>query len=282
MDFFFQTIKYCVANHLSKNPVYPILEYWLVKHPNILNFSWKQGETPGSSIFFLSSIVVSYLSLTYLLSRSTLVSCSPRFLKNLTAIHNIVLLSLSFVMALGCSLSIILFAPNVDYLVCFPKKTPPTGPLFFWAYIFYLSKIFEFMDTLLIILSNSVRRLTFLHVYHHATVVVMCYISLHSSQSMFPCVLVTNATVHVIMYFYYFLCAVGIRPKWKKLVTDCQILQFFSSFAIIAWIFYYHFTGAGCSGILGWCFDAVFITSLLVLFLDFHSKNYSKQKTKGN
>jgi hypothetical protein len=39
----------------------------------------------------------------------------------------------------------------------------------------------------------------------------------------------------------------------------------------------------GCSGIWGWCFDSVFITSLLVLFLDFHSKNYSnKNEAKKN
>ncbi|OAY39881.1 putative elongation of fatty acids protein DDB_G0272012 [Manihot esculenta] len=283
MEFLLQTNKYIVGHHLSKTRFFPTIQYWLADHPNIQNFSWKQGETPGSSLLFLSLTVISYLSLTYLFSHTTLISCSRRFLKSLTAIHSLILLSLSFVMSLGCTLCIILIAPNVDYLICFPQKTPPTGPLFFWAYIFYISKIYEFMDTLLIILSNSTRRLTFLHVYHHATVVVMCYISLHTSQSMFPGVLVTNAAVHVIMYFYYFLCALGIRPKWKKIVTDCQILQFFSSFGIMGLIFYYHFTGQGCSGISGWWFDAVFITSLLLLFLDFHAKTYSKKKiTKEN
>ncbi|XP_048231368.1 elongation of fatty acids protein sre1-like [Ricinus communis] len=282
MEYIFQACKFLV-NRLSKQPGFTTVEYWLVNHPKIHSFAWKQGQTPGSSPVFLTLTVIAYLSVTFLLTRPSFgISCSPRFLRNLTAIHNMILLSLSFTMAVGCTLSILLLLPNVDHLVCFPKKTPPSGPLFFWAYIFYLSKIYEYMDTLLIILSNSVRRLTFLHVYHHATVVVMCYLSLHTSQSMFPGVLVTNAVVHVIMYFYYLLCTLGIRPSWKKLVTDCQIVQFYSSFAIMGWIFYYHFTGSGCSGILGWYFDAVFIASLLVLFLDFHSKNYSKKKAKGN
>ncbi|CAN0906641.1 Putative elongation of fatty acids protein DDB_G0272012 [Linum grandiflorum] len=195
-------------------------------------------------------------------------------------------------MALGCSLSIVSHAPNVDHIVCFPQGTVPKGPLFFWAHVFYLSKIYEYVDTLLIILSTSMsrkRRLSFLHVYHHATVVVMCYISLHTAQSMYPAVLVTNSAVHVVMYLYYLMCSLGKRPKWKKLVTDCQIVQFYSSFGIMGWIFYYHFTGPGCSGIWGWCFDAVFIASLLFLFLDFHAKNYkdgdgdkSKNKVKAD
>ncbi|EEF30954.1 hypothetical protein RCOM_0065530 [Ricinus communis] len=64
------------------------------------------------------------------------------------------------------------------------------------------------MDTLLIILSNAIKRLTFLHVYHHATVVII---------------------------------------------------------------------GVGCSGIWGWCFNAVFNASLLALFVDFHFKSYAKK-----
>ncbi|CAN1296210.1 Elongation of very long chain fatty acids protein 6 [Linum perenne] len=113
-------------------------------------------------------------------------------------------------MSAGCLLSI--FSPHtrsIRHAVCFPPATAPSGPLFFWAYVFYLSKYLEFGDTLLIILSKSNQRLTFLHVYHHATVVVI---------------------------------------------------------------------GGGCSGMAGWCFNAVFNASLLALFVDFHGKSYKKRK----
>ena len=33
------------------------------------------------------------------------------------------------------------------------------------------------------------------------------------------------------MYFYYFLTTLGIRPAWKVLVTNGQIVQFVFSFA---------------------------------------------------
>ncbi|GAB2227394.1 hypothetical protein Droror1_Dr00009214 [Drosera rotundifolia] len=131
------------------------------------------------------------------------------------------------------------------------------------------------MLQLLIILSGSLRRPSFLHVYHHATVVIMCYIWLETAQSLFPVALVTNATVHTVMYSYYLLSGIGIRPRWKRAVTDCQIAQFVFSFLVSGVMLWYHFgSEAGCSGFKGWCFNA----SLLYLFLDFHSKNYKAEQ----
>ncbi|KAJ7968083.1 elongation of fatty acids protein 3-like [Quillaja saponaria] len=264
---------------MEMNDITSTLQYWLVNHPAILNFTWNPGQTLGSSPHFLTFTVLSYLSLTFMLSHLSLPPIKPSLLKSITAVHSLFLLILSFIMALGCILSIFQ-APHLHWIICLPPQTPPKGPLFFWAYIFYISKVIEFIDTLLIILSNSIKRLTFLHVYHHATVVIMCYIWLQTSQSLFPAVLVTNASVHVLMYAYYLSCALGVRPKWKKLVTDCQLVQFYSSFVVLGLMLYYHFTGLGCSGAWSWCFNVVFFASLLALFADFHAKNYGKLKTK--
>ncbi|KAI4296261.1 hypothetical protein L6164_036234 [Bauhinia variegata] len=267
------------------NSIVSGLQYWLVNHPAILNFSWIPGQTFGSSSLFLSLIVLSYLSLTLILSRIPLPTLGPHLLKSITAIHNLILLLLSLIMAVGCTLTIFTHTPHLHWIFCFPPQTRPTGPLFFWAYIFYLSKIQELIDTLLIILSNSPRRLTFLHVYHHATVLIMCYVWLQTRQSLFPIALVTNASVHVLMYGYYLLSALGIRPKWKRIVTDCQIVQFLFSFAVSVVMLYYHFSsavGSGCSGIYGWCFNAVFNGSLLFLFVDFHGKNYANREKRNS
>ncbi|KAL2342177.1 hypothetical protein Fmac_010117 [Flemingia macrophylla] len=159
-----------------------------------------------------------------------------------------------------------------------PPNTKPTGPLFFWAYIFYLSKFLEFLDTLFILLSRSMKRLSFLHVYHHATVPLMCYLWLHSSQSLFPIALLINATVHLIMYAYYFLSALSFRPSWKRAVTHCQILQFLFSFALSALMLRYHFSQSPCSGISAWSFNALFNASLFALFLHFHFNTYKHHK----
>ncbi|KAF8094665.1 hypothetical protein N665_0358s0045 [Sinapis alba] len=261
------------------------LTYWLVNHPNISNFTWTEGQTLGSTVFFVSVVVSVYLSATLLLRSAidSLPSLGPRILKPITAVHSLILCLLSLIMAVGCTLSVAASDPASRFFnaICFPVDVKPNGPLFFWAQVFYLSKILEFGDTILIILGKSIQRLSFLHVYHHATVVVMCYLWLRTRQSMFPVALVTNSTVHVIMYGYYFLCAVGSRPKWKRLVTDCQIVQFVFSFGLSGWMLREHFFGSGCSGIWGWCFNAAFNASLLALFFNFHSKNYDKKTREG-
>lgn len=279
---FFPTLFTTVKDMAVRQPYFPILEEWLVNHPKIQEFSWNAGQTPASSHRFVTLTVLSYISLTFILSQlSRPNSLSRPLLKSITTLHNIFLLTLSFIMAIGCLVSIFSQIPNFNTLVCFPQRTSPSGPLFFWAYIFYLSKIVEFVDTLLIILSNSMKRLSFLHVYHHSMVVIMCYVCLDSAQSSFSMVMVTNCVVHVVMYTYYLLCSLGIRPKWKKMVTDFQLLQFWASFLVMVMLVFYHFTGSGCSGFFSWCFNAFFIISLLFLFSDFHAKSYS-QKVKGN
>lgn len=49
----------------------------------------------------------------------------------------------------------------------FNHTNPPIG---FILYIFYLSKILDFLDTVFIILEKRWKQLSFLHVYHHASI----------------------------------------------------------------------------------------------------------------
>ncbi|KFK38106.1 hypothetical protein AALP_AA3G070200 [Arabis alpina] len=260
--------------------VYSTLTYWLVKHPYIANFTWSEGETLGSTVFFVSAVVSVYLTATFLLrfAIGSLPSLGPRILKPITAVHSLILCLLSLIMAVGCILSFT-SDPKARFFhaLCFPVDMKPSGPVFFWAQVFYLSKILEFGDTLLIILSRSFHRLSFLHVYHHATVVILCFLWLRSRQSLFPVALVTNSTVHVFMYGYYFLCAVGWRPKWKRLVTNIQIVQFFLGFVASLGLLQEHFFGPGCSGMWVCYFNGAFNASLLALFFNFHSKNYGNK-----
>ncbi|PIA47315.1 hypothetical protein AQUCO_01400170v1 [Aquilegia coerulea] len=259
------------------------MRYWLIEHPLISQFEWKQGQTLGASTQFLLTTVLTYLSLTFILyttlipTKSTAkTSSTSSTLRLISTIHNLILVILSFIMAVGCTISTISQMPNYRWIFCFPSnQTPPRGPVFFWAYVFYLSKLLEFVDTLLIILSKDTRRLSFLHVYHHAVVIIICYLWLHASQSLTPLAVVTNATVHTLMYAYYMMCTLGKRPPWKRVVTDCQIVQFKLSFGVLVVMLWFHFTGNGCSGAWGWVFNAVFNASLLALFTSFHTKNYA-------
>ncbi|KAL7124389.1 hypothetical protein ABFS83_14G045400 [Erythranthe nasuta] len=266
--------------------LYDAVHYWLVDHPIISQYEWQPGVTPGASPLFLSTTAVTYLSLTLLFHRYPILpTLPPAALRLAAAAHNVILCLLSVVMAAGCTLSVIHQTPpdNLTWGVCFPAgATAARGPTFFWAHVFYFSKILEFVDTLLILLSGSrSRRLSFLHVYHHAAVLVMCYLWLAAAQTLFPVALVTNSSVHVLMYAYYLLAALGFRPPWKKMVTNCQITQFLFGYLISGLMLYLHFTGSGCSGFRVWVLNILFTTSLLALFINFHLKNYSHKRKFG-
>ena len=49
----------------------------------------------------------------------------------------------------------------------FNSENPPIG---FVLYVFYISKILDFLDTFFIISSQSWKQLSFLHVYHHTSI----------------------------------------------------------------------------------------------------------------
>ncbi|XP_039114816.1 elongation of fatty acids protein 3-like [Dioscorea cayenensis subsp. rotundata] len=259
---------------------YDHLHWWLSGHPTITTFQWSPSQTPFSSLPSLIISILLYLSLTLLLHLLPIPSPSPSLLHLFSSLHNLILLLLSFTMSLGCSLSSLSLPSR--HLFCFPpSSTLPQGPLFFWSYIFYLSKLYEFIDTLLILLSGG-RRLTFLHVYHHAGVVLMSYLWLATKQSLMPIALVTNASVHVVMYSYYLCSSLGWRwpPRLKRMVTEVQILQFVVSFGMSLVFLWFHFFDGGCEGMQGWLFNALFNASLLLLFLDFHGKAYGSFKKR--
>ncbi|PHT95643.1 hypothetical protein T459_03525 [Capsicum annuum] len=268
--------------------LYSCIHYWLVEHPSISQFEWKQGHNLGSSLLFPIVSIFMYLSLTLFSVHFSqhLYKLSTTTLHRITAVHSLILCLLSFIMLVGCSLSVIHQMPHNDlkWLFCFPANhTLPRGPLYFWANVFYLSKIIEFIDTFLIILSTSrSRRLTFLHVYHHAMTPIIFYLAICNAFSTVHFGVITNTFVHVIMYGYYFFSAIGKKPTWKRIVTNCQIFQFIFYFLCAAAVIYYHLTTEiGCSGCLGTLFcNLTFNTSLLLLFLDFHFKNYSNNIIK--
>jgi elongation of very long chain fatty acids protein 4 len=52
-------------------------------------------------------------------------------------------------------------------------------PLGFVLYVFYLSKILDFMDTFFIIAEKRWKQLSFLHVYHHTSIFLVMMLLIH-------------------------------------------------------------------------------------------------------
>ena len=81
-----------------------------------------------------------------------------------------------------------------------------------------------------IILRKREHQLSFLHIYHHATMFPLWWIGARyvAGGSSFLGALF-NCCVHVVMYSYYALSAMGGRVKrflwWKKYLTVLQVSQ---------------------------------------------------------
>ncbi|XP_050026887.1 very long chain fatty acid elongase AAEL008004-like [Dermacentor andersoni] len=97
-----------------------------------------------------------------------------------------------------------------------------------WWYLFV--RIADFADTMFFVVRKKYTHITQLHVSHHALVVFSGWLWINfGSDGQAVLGICINAFVHVIMYTYYFLAALGPGLQkylwWKKYLTTIQILQ---------------------------------------------------------
>lgn len=106
----------------------------------------------------------------------------------------------------------------------FNTSAPPVGSL---LWLFYISKILDFVDTTVIILGKKWTQLSFLHVYHHATIFLMYWVNVNVGyDGDIYLTIVLNGLIHTIMYTYYFVSMHSRDIWWKKYLTMCQMIQF--------------------------------------------------------
>lgn len=98
-----------------------------------------------------------------------------------------------------------------------------------WWY--YFSKFTEFMDTIFFVMRKKYDHISTLHVIHHGCMPMSVWFGVKftpGGHSTFFGLL--NTFVHIIMYSYYLLAALGpkIQPYlwWKKYLTALQMVQF--------------------------------------------------------
>lgn len=153
------------------------------------------------------------------------------------------------------------------------------GPVGFWAMLFNFSKIVEMIDTAFIILRK--KKLLFLHWYHHLTVMLFCWNAYSHATASGLYFLGMNYCVHSIMYGYYMLAAIDIRPRWLPpvLITALQILQMVvgTGLCISAWYFRTA-SGSPCHNALSNLVAGLLMyASYFYLFSAFALERYSKR-----
>ncbi|XP_062926051.1 elongation of very long chain fatty acids protein 2 [Mobula hypostoma] len=148
-----------------------------------------------------------------------------------------------------------------------------------WWY--YFSKAIEFMDTIFFILRKKNSQITFLHVYHHATMFNIWWCVLNwipCGQSFFGPTL--NSFIHVLMYSYYGLSTIpSMQPYlwWKKYLTQAQLVQF-----VLTIIHTMSAAIKPCGFPLGCLlFQSSYMATLVILFINFYRKAYNKTQCNG-
>jgi len=144
-------------------------------------------------------------------------------------------------------------------------------------HVFYLSKVLDFFDTLFMIVKGNWNQVSFLHVYHHTSIFLVYWLianAYYDADIYFTIVL--NGAIHFIMYGYYFATSFNVTvPVFiKKSITNAQLIQFCFMEAQGAYMLM-----ANCDGPRNIIkMYMVYISTMLVLFLDFKRRTYASSK----
>lgn len=205
----------------------------------------------------------------------------PMKSKAILALWNLLLSTFSWVGVSRCvpHLASVFMEKGFKYTICtHPQEWYMKGGVALWMGLFCLSKLPELIDTLFLVLRK--KPVIFLHWYHHVSVLLYCWHAYHftiPAGIWFACM---NYTVHGIMYFYYFLMAVGlyrVASSFAGFVTALQITQMLIGTAVMGYSGMYFLTEGE-----GECYnnrDNVFLgfamyLSYFMLFAAFAVKRY--------
>lgn len=150
-----------------------------------------------------------------------------------------------------------------------------------YGYVFLLSRLVEFVDTICFVLRKKNRQISGFHVFHHFSVPIAVWFFVKfapgGNSAIFPFL---NTFIHTVMYSYYFLATFKTaRPYlgWKKFLTQFQIVQFI--------IMILHSTQplfiANCKFPRTFLYINIFFSVIFIyLFTKFYIENYGRQTVR--
>ena len=250
------------------------VEYTWYNNPN------KELRFMGSAQSLIIATICYYLVIT-LLSKFIRSRGGKRInfqnLTTLVSIHNIVLCIYSIYCFVGTT--IVLYSNwkslnfNPIHLVCNQKLLADLDQI---LYFFYLSKYYEWIDTIILILVRGkpqippINSQQVLHIFHHGFTAGLVFVNWKYLMTCTWSGPFTNSFVHILMYFYYSIS--DFCPKIRKFavfITIVQLIQFVfcMSIAVIEIIFLVIYPSDCYSDRIPICFNLFCYCVLLYLFL---------------
>jgi hypothetical protein len=253
------------------------------------DFRFISGVTPMSTLKETVTALVTYYVIIFG-GRELMKSREPFKFNGLFKIHNLFLTVLS-----GSLLALFVeqLLPTVTrngifYAIC-DANGGWTDRLVVLYYLNYITKYIELLDTVFLVLKK--KPLTFLHTYHHGATALLCYTQLVGLTPISWVPITLNLLVHVVMYWYYFQAARGIRIWWKRYITVLQIVQFVVDLGFVYFATYTYFTSTYFQWMpnYGKCAGEEFaaiagcaiLSSYLLLFISFYIATYKKTGKGG-
>lgn len=264
--------------------IIPEMNYWLAEHPAVVHFRWSPTESWGSTWFFLIASISAYIAISttlhvllLLLRRQKPVPLGP-----IPALHSLAMALISATIFTGMLSSSVAEIRDTrwfwqrsktpfQWLLCFPLGTRPSGRVFFWSYIFYLSRFLHIIKTFFTILRR--RKFPFLQVFNHSILILMSFLWLEFSQSFQVLTILSMTLVFSLVYGYRFFTEIGFNEiSHFPFVMFCQIILLVTNLAWHIGVLVLHFWKGGCNGMGAWVFNTVLNSFVLMFFFHFYVK----------
>lgn len=271
------------------------IKYWLSEHPTVVNFRWNNAQSWGSTWSFLFAAISTYVVaatflhvfLNLVLPRNRRIPLGP-----IPAIHSLAITLISVVTFVGILLSTAAeiretswswrrtHTTAFQWLLCFPLGTRPSGRVFFWSYVFYLSRFLHLLRTFFSILKH--RKLTFFQLFNQSMLICMSFLWLEFSQSFQVVAILLTTLLYSVVYGYRFWTAIGLPSACFPFVVNCQVVLLVCNLICHFGVLLLHVLKGGCNGIGAWTFNSVLNAVILLLFMNFYVKMYLRNKKIGD
>ncbi|KAF8371677.1 hypothetical protein PRIPAC_78106 [Pristionchus pacificus] len=232
-------------------------------------------------IFTLQALASALYVITIFSLRQWMVGREPFKLQVPIAVWNfsIALVSLLCAIEMTPEFMDAIFKKGFNASLCSTRDGFFTGRNGLAVFVLLLAQLPAFLDTLFIVLRKQ--KLLFFHWYHHALTLCFSWYAYSAGAPSGRHLLYFNAIIHAMMYSYYFLTSLNIRPPLivSKFITLAEISHFFFivymlvHLTMLVYVYQEPCQFDSTCLALTWMMDL----SYLYLFIEFYMKKYHKK-----